>query len=75
MKLINTNRLRVRAMHARVAAGGAPLSRWETRFIANYKRDALKYALSLIPPPSIRPMRRDASRADLSIGSSRSHSS
>ncbi len=42
MKLINTNRQRVRAMHARVAAGGAPLSRWETRFIANYKRDALK---------------------------------
>ncbi|KAL1942708.1 hypothetical protein VTO73DRAFT_4948 [Trametes versicolor] len=51
VKLINTNRLRVRAMHARVAAGGAPLSRWETRFIANYKRDALKlipFALIII---------------------------
>ena len=42
MKLINTNRIRVNAMQARVQAGGAPLSRWETRFIANYKQDALK---------------------------------
>ncbi|KAI0743909.1 hypothetical protein C8Q80DRAFT_1272536 [Daedaleopsis nitida] len=42
VKLINTNRLRVRAIEARVKAGGAPLSRWETRFIANYKLDALK---------------------------------
>ena len=42
VKLINTNRLRVGEMQARVKAGGPPLTRWETRFIANYKRDALK---------------------------------
>ena len=42
VKLINTHRVRVRAINARVKAGGAPLSRWESRFIANYKRDALK---------------------------------
>ncbi|KAI0829811.1 hypothetical protein BC628DRAFT_1314151 [Trametes gibbosa] len=42
IKLINTHRLRVRDINARVKAGGAPLSRWEARFIANYKRDALK---------------------------------
>ncbi|KAI1796342.1 hypothetical protein LXA43DRAFT_1157234 [Ganoderma leucocontextum] len=42
MKLINVNRKRVRAMQARVKSGGEPLSRWETRFIANYNRDALK---------------------------------
>ncbi|KAI0331040.1 hypothetical protein GY45DRAFT_1361124 [Cubamyces sp. BRFM 1775] len=42
VKLINTHRKRVRAINARVKSGGAPLSRWETRFIANYKRDALK---------------------------------
>ena len=42
VKLINTNRRRVREIEARVKSGGAPLSRWETRFIANYKLDALK---------------------------------
>ncbi|KAI8969574.1 hypothetical protein BD414DRAFT_510907 [Trametes punicea] len=42
LKLINTHRIRVRAINARVKAGGAPLSRWEARFIANFKRDALK---------------------------------
>ncbi|KAJ3011915.1 hypothetical protein NUW54_g2023 [Trametes sanguinea] len=51
IKLINTHRKRVRDINARVKAGGAPLSRWETRFIANYKRDALKlipFALIII---------------------------
>ncbi|KAL7281191.1 hypothetical protein ACG7TL_004499 [Trametes sanguinea] len=51
VKLINTHRKRVRDINARVKAGGAPLSRWETRFIANYKRDALKlipFALIII---------------------------
>ncbi|KAI0356304.1 hypothetical protein OH77DRAFT_1495632 [Trametes cingulata] len=51
VKLINTHRLRVRAINARVKAGGAPLSRWEARFIANYKQDALKlipFALIII---------------------------
>ncbi|KAI0633615.1 hypothetical protein C8Q77DRAFT_800731 [Trametes polyzona] len=51
VKLINTHRVRVRAINARVKSGGAPLSRWETRFIANYKRDALKlipFALIII---------------------------
>ncbi|KAI0644652.1 hypothetical protein C8Q79DRAFT_1104954 [Trametes meyenii] len=42
VKLINTHRKRVRAINARVKAGGPPPSRWETRFIAEYKRDALK---------------------------------
>ena len=42
VKLINTNRRRVREIEARVKSGGAPLSRGETRFIANYKLDALK---------------------------------
>ncbi|KAI0769590.1 hypothetical protein BD413DRAFT_555338 [Trametes elegans] len=42
VKLINTHRIRVRAIEERVKAGGAPLSRWEARFIANYKRDLLK---------------------------------
>ncbi|KAI0661244.1 hypothetical protein C8Q70DRAFT_1130735 [Cubamyces menziesii] len=51
VKLINTHRIRVRAINARVKSGGAPLSRWESRFIANYKRDALKlipFALIII---------------------------
>ncbi|CDO72765.1 hypothetical protein BN946_scf184994.g18 [Trametes cinnabarina] len=51
IKLINTHRKRVRDINARVKAGGPPLSRWETRFIANYKRDALKlipFALIII---------------------------
>ncbi|KAI0717228.1 hypothetical protein C8T65DRAFT_641772 [Cerioporus squamosus] len=42
VKLINTHRKRVRDIEARVKSGGAPLSRWEARFIANYKQDALK---------------------------------
>lgn len=43
MKLINTNRVRVGKMRARVAAGGPALTRWETRFVQTYKQDALKY--------------------------------
>ncbi|RDX50026.1 hypothetical protein OH76DRAFT_1402873 [Lentinus brumalis] len=42
VKLINTHRKRVRDIEARVKSGGAPLSRWEQRFIANFKQDALK---------------------------------
>lgn len=42
VKLINTNRRRVRDIEARIKAGGAPLTRWESRFIATYKLDALK---------------------------------
>ena len=42
MKLVNTNRIRVKQIKARVQSGGAPLARWETRFMANYKQDALK---------------------------------
>ncbi|KAI0674838.1 hypothetical protein C8Q78DRAFT_1182760 [Trametes maxima] len=51
VKLINTHRKRVRAINARVKAGGPPPSRWETRFIAEYRRDALKlipFALIII---------------------------
>ncbi|KAM5530923.1 hypothetical protein V8D89_015413 [Ganoderma adspersum] len=42
IKLINVNRKHVRAIQARVKGGGKPFTRWETRFIANYNRDALK---------------------------------
>ncbi|PIL34099.1 transporter [Ganoderma sinense ZZ0214-1] len=42
IKLINVNRKHVRVIQARANGGGKPLTRWETRFIANYKRDALK---------------------------------
>ena len=42
IKLINVNRKHVRAIQARAKGGGKPLTRWETRFIANYHRDALK---------------------------------
>ena len=42
VKLINTHRKRVRDIEARIAAGGASLSRREKRFIAQYKQDALK---------------------------------
>ncbi|KAH9858633.1 hypothetical protein C2E23DRAFT_799411 [Lenzites betulinus] len=51
IKLINTHRLRVREINARVKAGGAPLSRREARFIANYRLDTLKlipFALIII---------------------------
>ncbi|KAF7790297.1 hypothetical protein EIP86_001251 [Pleurotus ostreatoroseus] len=51
IKLINTNRLRTNRMRARVAAGGPPLTRWETRFVQTYKQDALKlipFALIII---------------------------
>ena len=42
VKLINTHRKRVRDIEARIASGGASLSRREKRFIAQYKQDALK---------------------------------
>ncbi|TBU22845.1 hypothetical protein BD311DRAFT_769649 [Dichomitus squalens] len=42
VKLINVNRKRVRDIQARVKGGGDPLTRWEARFIANFRQDALK---------------------------------
>lgn len=42
VKLINVHRKRVRDIQARVKGGGEPLTRWEARFIASYKQDALK---------------------------------
>ncbi|KAH9940521.1 uncharacterized protein BXZ73DRAFT_98951 [Epithele typhae] len=42
VKLVNSNRLRVKAIQARIKGGGAPLSRWETRFIATNRQDILK---------------------------------
>ncbi|CCM00696.1 uncharacterized protein FIBRA_02735 [Fibroporia radiculosa] len=42
IKLIASNRRRVRTIEARVRAGGAPLSRWETKFIQTNHRDMLK---------------------------------
>lgn len=42
MKLIVSNRRRIREIQERVKAGGAPLSRWETRFIRTNRQDTLK---------------------------------
>ncbi|KAI0082005.1 hypothetical protein K474DRAFT_1655927 [Panus rudis PR-1116 ss-1] len=42
VKLINTNRKRVKQMHERVKAGGPALSRWESRFIQTYNQDIIK---------------------------------
>lgn len=67
IKLINVNRKHVHAIQARVR-GGEPLSRWETRFIANYKRDALKWVFVSYAEVQILPVREGT---DSVTGSSR----
>jgi len=42
IKLINTHRKHVNTMLTRVNSGGAPLTRWEVRFIRTYREDTRK---------------------------------
>ncbi|KAH9945649.1 hypothetical protein B0H21DRAFT_744037 [Amylocystis lapponica] len=59
IKLIETNRRRARAMRDRVKAGGAPLTRWETRFISTNRTDIVKlvpFALIILVIEEIIPL-------------------
>ncbi|KAI0063701.1 hypothetical protein BV25DRAFT_1801777 [Artomyces pyxidatus] len=42
IKLVNTHRQRAAEIRARVKAGGPPLDRWETRFLAMHRSDLAK---------------------------------
>ncbi|KAI0051260.1 hypothetical protein FA95DRAFT_1485894 [Auriscalpium vulgare] len=42
IKLINKHRVHAQELRARVKAGGAPLDRWETRFLATHQSDLVK---------------------------------
>jgi hypothetical protein len=42
LKLINIHRIRVGEIKKRVAQGGPPVSRWESRFMQTYRQDIIK---------------------------------
>ncbi|THH05464.1 hypothetical protein EW146_g9895 [Bondarzewia mesenterica] len=42
MKMVNTHRIQANELLGRVKSGGAPLTRWETRFVATARTDVLK---------------------------------
>lgn len=57
MKLIFIRRQDIAAIQARIRDGGAPLSRWESRFIRTQKDDINKYVYSLTLPPYVTDIR------------------